>query len=119
MYPTCSEEEGASAGVCDLTLTLTYRQTWAPDAPNVSASDKVNVNVIDVDLDIDGVMEEQEDDPGGFVGVNAARRKIRLAADPHTVAPVVLQIAEGRDKVQVFAEAAGGTPITDGEGKVE
>jgi hypothetical protein len=41
--------EAAQLGSSDLTLTMTYKQPWAPDYPNASASDKVKVTAVELD----------------------------------------------------------------------
>jgi hypothetical protein len=56
--------EAAALGTSDVTLTLTYLQNWFPEPPvptSVSATDKVKVNVIQVDLQVNETTAETDD----------------------------------------------------------
>jgi hypothetical protein len=113
--PTQLYVEPVSAGVCNLNLDLQFNPPegfgdWYMGLMPYT-NDSVKVTVVDVDLDIDGVDDAQEEDPGGFVAVNGLRKKILLAADPHTIGPVNLDATAGSDKVALYGAPSGGDPL--------
>jgi hypothetical protein len=85
---------------------------------------RANTSKIKVDLDIDGLDEEKEDDPGAVVvrnfdGNNASRKKIILRAAEGASYGDKQVLTRASDKV--FTAATGGTEITfkDGDNEFE
>jgi len=104
-----------SAGSGDLYLWLDFDTpqecgAWAPGSM-MSASDYVKVTVVDVDLDIDGVLEADEESPGGFMALGGARKRILLNAMPISVGPVKLDVTAGENKVALYSASSGGNPL--------
>ena len=95
----------ASNNPRDVELVLEY------SGHDMTAQDHAKVTVVDVDLDIDGVAEAEEENPGGFAAVNGSRKRILLAAFPPTVGPVTLDVVAGDTKVELWDSSAGGVHI--------
>jgi hypothetical protein len=73
----------------------------------------VKVTVGQVDLDIEGIdgpnHEIEEQDPGGFIALGGARKRVLLAAAPPTVGTMDLEVTAGAGKVEIYDAETGGT----------
>jgi hypothetical protein len=103
--------QAETAGTCTVDLWLMFRcpqecGDWL--AQTDSAGDSVKLTVLGVDLDIDGVDEPVEEDPGGFVALGGSRKKIMLSVLPSSVGPVTV---DADTRVALYAAQTGGDPL--------
>jgi len=76
------------------------------------------VYVVEVDLNISGVDDDDELDPGGYVGLNGDREIISLSIEPDSLSSgtVKLDITSGTSKIEVWDALTGGNKvIPDGQ----
>jgi hypothetical protein len=93
----------------DASVQLTY---FAEGQANSNEHvDLININCVSVDLDISGVSDTDEENPGGFVAVGGPRKAISLSVLPTDVGPVTLEVTEGIGKVAIYAAGTGGQPL--------
>lgn len=83
-----------------------------------NCSDTHSITVVKVDLDISGVADADELDPGGYVGLNGDREIISLSIEPDSlsIGTVKLDITSGTSKIEVWDALTGGNKvIPDGQ----
>jgi len=101
--------QAKAVGTCTIAMGLGYySHGWCWPEEGADAHDEVKLTVVGVDLDIDGVDEPVEEDPGGFVALNGSRKKIMLSVLPSTVGPVTV---DADTRVALYATQTSPSPL--------